>query len=449
MSTANLRGKPVHVARVGHVRVPVQTYADGRLVICWRQTAGGRRIRETFTVKKEAIARAEEVALAIANSLADVVTLSSADRDSYRLAVQKLARMAEKRGDDPVPLHAAVDEYVAARERVAPHTLMEAANFFARGHVERLTVPSTSRILDDLLAELADDRREARRYIGPLKQDLLRFVAAFPDLQDATEDAVREYLRNLRTTRKRRQRDGTFKPAGAPVSARRRDNVRDAIVRLMRFARKRGYLPGDKTSAAEYVPRVSEGGEVTTFSPQQLADILQHFATRDREWLPWAAIAAFAGLRTSEILRLDWSAFKWEAGSIAVSSRVARKVRVSRQAPLLAPLAAWLADWREQTGPVIPRKWKDMEAAHSDALARLRRALGWPTWDNNALRHSFGSNRLAIVKSYAHVALEMGNSPAQVREHYNDPKPESEARTYFAVMPPESVRNLIPFREAR
>ncbi len=436
------RGKPIHVARVGNVRVAVQTYGDGRFIIRWRQTARGERLRETFTRKKQACARADEIALALANSLADVVTLSSADRDSYRLAVQALAPLG-------IPLHAAVAEYVAACARVKPHTLMEAANFFVRGHVERLVCPPTEGILEELLAELADDRREARRYIVPLKRDLVRFVEAFPDLSAATEEALREYLRALRTTRKRQQRDGTSKPAGEPVSARRRDNVRDAIVRLMRFARKRGYLPEDKTSAAEHVPRVSEGGEVTTFTPPQLADILHHFATRDREWLPWVAIAAFAGLRTSEVLRLDWSAFKWSSGTIAVSSRVARKVRISRQAPLLEPLVAWLADFRDKTGPVIPRNWKDMEAAHSDALARLRKALAWQTWDNNALRHSFGSNRLAVVKSYAQVALEMGNSPAQVREHYNDPKPESDAVKYFAVMPQEAAQNLVPFKAAQ
>ena len=40
--------------------------------------------------------------------------------------------------------------------------------------------------------------------------------------------------------------------------------------------------------------------------------------------------------------------------------------------------------------------------------------------------------------------MEMGNSPAKVREHYNDPKPESVAAAYFTVKPARTL-NLIPF----
>jgi hypothetical protein len=50
----------------------------------------------------------------------------------------------------------------------------------------------------------------------------------------------------------------------------------------------------------------------------------------------------------------------------------------------------------------------------SEVLTNRNPTVCWKRWDNNALRHSFGSNRLPIVKSYAQVALEMGNSPAKV-----------------------------------
>ena len=53
------------------------------------------------------------------------------------------------------------------------------------------------------------------------------------------------------------------------------------------------------------------------------------------------------------------------------------------------------------------------------------------------------ANRLAVVKNYAQVSLEMGNSPAQVREHYNDPKPEIEALRYFAILPVQFVKNIV------
>ena len=56
--------------------------------------------------------------------------------------------------------------------------------------------------------------------------------------------------------------------------------------------------------------------------------------------------------------------------------------------------------------------------------------------------------RPAVVKSYAQVSLELGKSPAKVREHYNDPKPEIEALRYFAVLPTEAVRNIVAIPRA-
>src|SRR5688572_13367084 len=95
------RQKPAYTAIEGNVRVPVYKLADGRFCVAWRQVVGGPRKRETFPTKKAASERADEIAKAIANSQADVVSLSSADRDNYRLAIQALAPIG-------IPLHAAI-----------------------------------------------------------------------------------------------------------------------------------------------------------------------------------------------------------------------------------------------------------------------------------------------------------------------------------------------------
>jgi integrase len=60
----------------------------------------------------------------------------------------------------------------------------------------------------------------------------------------------------------------------------------------------------------------------------------------------------FAGLRPSEILRLDWSMIKFDQGAIAVPRRVARKVRASQLVPIERNLMAWLGPYRELSGPV-------------------------------------------------------------------------------------------------
>lgn len=73
-------------------------------------------------------------------------------------------------------------------------------------------------------------------------------------------------------------------------------------------------------------------------------------------------------------------------------------------------------------------------------MTRIRLFTGLPRRDN-ANRHSFGSYRLAIVKNYEQVALEMGNSARKVRENYNDPKPE--AIRFFSLAWP-TFENLVP-----
>jgi hypothetical protein len=62
-------------------------------------------------------------------------------------------------------------------------------------------------------------------------------------------------------------------------------------------------------------------------------------------------------------------------------------------------------------------------------------------WRHNALRHSFCSYRLADVKSAAQVALEAGNSPQMIFQHYRELVTEKGAKGWFAITP-ESTKGL-------
>lgn len=422
--------KPIHVARVGNVRVPVYKFLDGRFCVAWRQFAGGKRIRETaFDTQKAAIARAQEIALALANSQADVVTLTSADRDVYRLAVQKLAKFG-------APLHVAIDEWAAARERLGAHSISEAVNSFMRGHVDRMACPPSEEIATELKDQLRDPHRPASvKHLEGISQHLPPFCKSFPKLDTVTEKDLRAYLRELKTRK------------GGPVSARTRDNVLGSILRLFRFARTRGYFPADRITPAEQIGRVSIQGEVRTYSPEVLGKL---FAAVEKEWLPWLALAAFAGLRTSEIFRLRWDAIRWSQGVIAVPIRVARKVNRPRLVPVLPNLQLWLADKKEAVGPIyFPEPtWEALEKRHGRAIKALEKAVEGFKWDRNALRHSFGSYRLAKIQNIEQLRLEMGNSPRQIQTYYNDPKTAEEAALYFSIVPGGAVKNVVQMHKA-
>src|SRR5205085_8131370 len=151
----------------------------------------------------------------------------------------------------------------------------------------------------------------------------------------------------------------------------------------------------------------------------------------------------FAGMRTSEILRIHWSSVKFGQGVIAVSRKVARKIRVSRLVPISPNLTAWLLPYRDRVGQIYPGNFKTNENLNGDEMARLFKITGLDRRDN-ANRHSYGSYRLAVVKNFEQVSVEMGNSPRKVREDYNDPKPEAEGLEYFKLMPPADSSNVVP-----
>ena len=62
---------------------------------------------------------------------------------------------------------------------------------------------------------------------------------------------------------------------------------------------------------------------------------------------------------------------------------------------------------------------------------------GWEpfAWKNNGLRHSFISYRLAAIQNTAQVALEAGNSPQMIFQHYRELVRPGDAEKWFAVTP--------------
>jgi len=70
---------------------------------------------------------------------------------------------------------------------------------------------------------------------------------------------------------------------------------------------------------------------------------------------------------------------------------------------------------------------------------KLAAALGI-RWPHNALRHSYISYRLALVKSADQVALEAGNSPAMIFKHYRELTTEEIAQEWFSLFPKDSVQ---------
>jgi integrase len=161
---------------------------------------------------------------------------------------------------------------------------------------------------------------------------------------------------------------------------------------------------------------------VSIFTPEQIASLLKK---ADATLRPFIALGAFAGLRTAELHRLDWSEIDLDRGFITVAASKA-KTRRRRLVPISDNLKLWLAPIRKASGPIC---------VHVCAQHAAREKCDGFKWAKNGLRHSFISYRLAILHDTARVALEAGNSPQVIFSHYRELVTPEQAQMWFAVKP--------------
>ena len=110
--------------------------------------------------------------------------------------------------------------------------------------------------------------------------------------------------------------------------------------------------------------------------------------------------------------------------------------------PIAANLKTWLTPHAKARGPVVelanvPNALQRLVEATRPADPANKGGKLDPAvaWKHNAMRHSYCSYRLAEVKSAAQVALEAGNSPQMIFQHYRELVTDAEAKKWFGIVP--------------
>jgi integrase len=177
------------------------------------------------------------------------------------------------------------NEAIKSDELLAPFgkTITDAALFY----IEHLKAISTSQSVESVIAALRAGReadRRSVRYLRDLKYRLGRFEGDFGERQIAaiTTVEIEGWLRSLNL---------------GPVS---RNTFRRRLVTLFEFAKERGWCPSNPALPTAIVQEVSD--HIGVLTPSEVAGLL---AAASTETVPYWAIGAFAGLRASEIERLD------------------------------------------------------------------------------------------------------------------------------------------------
>jgi hypothetical protein len=421
-----------------------------RTLICYQ--VGSRRHRLTFKGDIEAAQKeCKTLAKTVTSGEAiDALHLTALDRRIYVTAKEAAAKIG--RAVDVI-----VRDHLEATQILGPGgNVLEACREWRRRHRLGLPRVEVAQVVSELLASL-EGKRRADSTIKSLRIPLEKLGAS-----------LRMPIGDVQTTDLERWLQGF--PHLAP---RTQNNWINAVIRLFNYAKGR-YLPKDSSTAADLLEAVTDDRRtraVEIFQPWELSKLLAHARPRLRYLI---ALGAFAGLRTIELHRLDWSSIHlaplpepdgkapaptpgYPHGFIEVKGNVAKQHRTAqRRIVAIQPnLAEWLEPARFLKGRVSPYAADQaLSAAITSTIDQINEVqdkhrqpkLSRPA---NGARHSYGSYRLPVLGNVDLLALEMNNSAEEIIRDYREVVHPDRVPEYWDIRPrTEKVVEQIAFPAA-
>jgi integrase len=134
-------------------------------------------------------------------------------------------------------------------------------------------------------------------------------------------------------------------------------------------------------------------------------------------------IAALAGLRTSELSRLNWGDILFDREQIRVNTPL-----TPRLVPILGKLGSWLRSSHYKIGPIAGRM--DIEAE----MSWLGTAIGVTDLPLN-LRLSFATYRTVVNGDWAKTAIELGENALLLKLSCPASVSKIDAQEWFGITP--------------
>jgi len=421
-ATSSRKPKWPKQVTLGNVTVTIykRTTPNGKTGFMVAYQQDGKRKFDSYPDEVEAV----EQANAKARQLSTLgVKASELTPDDLRACVASMDTVKPL----GLPLLRAVEKLAEAAEIVGGVDNIAGACRFYRDRNRRTTPKPVAGVVAELLA-VKEARGAAPRYLQDLRNRLNLFAGAFAkDAGNVTTADLQAWF--------------DAKNFGSQNFM----GYRRVIHLLFEFAIARGYAVDNPAAMMERV-KVKHGA-TQIFTPEEITRLLFKASPG---FLPCIAIGAFAGLRSAEIERLEWSDIDLAGGHITVGADKA-KTASRRVVPICANLGAWLAPYAGRQGNV----WNGGHDEFYDAQQNTAAATAVKAeaekgiteqkpvkWKANALRHSYASYRFAQTGDAGRVAGELGNSAAVVHKHYRELVKPADAVKYFGVTP-EQPANVV------
>lgn len=356
-----------------------------------RYPDGGKRKDAWFKVKTEA----DSFAKGERNKVSERGTVeASTTKDEHRALVRFRDAVEDMDTDKP--------------------TLMDAVDHYLN-HLSVTRKSMTCSEVADKLIDRLEIEGKGKRHIDSSRSRMNRFNAEYGDrmASDISTEIVDDFITHL------------------GLAPKTMINYRLAISGLFTHAvRLKAATSNPVTEALR--PKVLKK-EPGILRCQQVAALL---LAADERTLPAIAISFFAGLRRSEIEKLNWSEIDFDENTIEVKAPVAKKEK-RRFVAISANLRAWLLPYDQIAGAVVASP-----QIHRSGVEKARGGAGITEWPENAGRHSFASYHLAEHKDAGKTAFELGHpDPRQLYADYRALVKEKDAHTYWSITP-QDVSNI-------
>jgi integrase len=435
---------PVKVKHRGQVLAkiykPSESYPLYRA--CWR--ANGQRRMKAFATYSAAKTYCDSLVESLYKG-SQVTALTPAQATDALAAFERLRAYYVETGRK-VSLLGAVSQFADATKQIKV-TLADAVTGFLTSVADVKRVDIGQAVEDFITAETPRTKSSngqraqlSTKYNYNRAIMLRRFAGVFPGtaLADLSKDHVDKFFAVLGELKsKSRNR----KPA---TSAKIRNHHRAAIRQFLQWAVRKDYLSVTHRLAESDGMRPERANTADTefYTPAEFKALLD---TAQGPMRAIVAIGGLAGLRTQELLRLDW-ADVWRVENHIEVTKGKAKTRQRRLVEMVPALAQWLADFKDHTGKL----WagheitfqQHLKALCEKAVVEIKGKKVAVVRKPNGLRHSFCSYHFAQHGNENLTAQQAGNSPAMVHASYKGLATKKTAQQWFAVAP-EQAENVI------
>lgn len=404
----------------GGVRVKILERANGNFTVYWREA---RKPRLTTKVRLDGADGARAFARVKARELAG----KSGSRTVMQVEAEAIDGMKGLIGARS--LSGVVEQLRDAVSRLGgwEHVGRAFENYLKAGHgkLDRAPVKVVVPRFLALYGKASD-----KEYRKGLKKELQSFAGAFPDVSvmDLTEEMLRAWI-------------GRANLDGSEPGWRYFNNRLATWKTFLNRCRQWRMWVRDEDHPAEIIKPM---GKVTIMPPiwkvEQMRQILAAVAAELDEALGYLVTGCWMGLRPFEMGRVATSKWDWEHGYLQVDADVARKVMSERFVPIPANVREMLynriqnpkAFWAGRCGQAP--KLGFVRSDDQVFLSKFLRDKGLiKQWEQDVMRHSYISYRLAEGHGIGQVAEWAGNSEREIRKSYRRPLRKEDGAAWFGI----------------